>query len=346
MGRAAPRRAAVAAAVLLGLGIAPQARAQRHDIDAPLTQQLLLAYLQSERAIERKDQAAYFSTLSSARVKRFEEMVSAGKVASLEALFERIAKMQDPDAAEPLVQFSEQHGTEAALVLVQPGASAAIPDGQPAPDDGIARVIFVEEAGAWKRDREEWVFKPAWMSQAAFMYSMTPTNLASPSAWGGNTADATGDAPNDITEVAFANDAEFLVVRAMLAGAPDPNAAGPMVYFDTDRNPATGSTSREGIGPKVSGWERRLQLSKSMDGEAEAPWAYEVVPAELPAPRTTVHFDQAKGWLQQQGAALLIKVPLVLLDVQPGDTVEFTVVDSWFESAGTTSRGRYTLTGG
>ena len=346
-------------AVIGLIGLANSASAERVGADDSLTKQLMALYQQSEAALTHKDQAAYFSTLSQARVQRFEGMVTSGKVASLQQLMDKLAAMQAGDDAGPAVpQATERHGQEATLILFKPAKTGSASSGTSAPDDTIARVMFVQEASGWKRDHEAWALKPAWMGLEAFDFSTQQTTLVPPATWSppvagatrardaGHPLNGTGHLLNDLAALAFANDSQFLYVRATFVAELHPDTTSLLVYFDTDHNSATGSATRDDFGPKISGWERRLELGNSMSGQASAPWAYEVVPGELKTPRTSVSFKQAKGWMLAEGSTLLFKVPLALLGIKPGDTFQFAAVDSLFiKSLETVARGTYSLQG-
>ena len=345
------RRWILCGAVIGLMGLANSVAAEQVGADGALTKQLAALYQQSEAAIKQKDQAAYFSTLSQARVQRFDGMVKSGKVGSMQELMDKIAAMEaDDDPAMAIPRFAEQRGQEATLVLFKPAKTGPASSGTSAPDDTIARVIFVQEAGGWKRDHEEWALKPAWMSLEAFDFSTQQTTLTPPATWSAPVADATAEQgalhlTDDLTAIAFAHDNQFLYIRATFSAPPKSGNPILLVYFDTDQNTSTGSTTRDDFGPKISGWERRLELRTSMGGGTSAPWAYEVVPGELKTPRISVPFEQAKGWVLSDGSMLLFKVPLVLLGVKPGDTFQFAAVDSLFKSLETVARGTYSLQG-
>ncbi len=339
-------RAVALGVVLVAMSGVSPARAERLATGHPLTQELVALYRRSEEALKRKDHVAYFATLSQPRVQRFEGMVKAGKVASKEALMEKLVSMSPATSPQPL--FAQRNGTEAVLVMIAPGGgSDSLPPGKPA-DDGIVREIFVQESGGWRWDHQEGTDKPSWMSVETFLLSQEPTVFTPPARWTVTVQDKTGEQTtpfNDLVSFGLANDRQFLYLHAQFAGVPTftsttmPQLA---VYFDTDKNASTGSTL-DTVGPGISGWERKLSLGASLAGKPEAPWVYEVVPGVLPTPRTIVPFEQYLGWIHAGGTALDFKVPLELLGIQPGSAINFIVVDSQFEPLTSVARGSYSV---
>ena len=335
---------AVALGVVLAMmsGVSP-ARAERLAADHPLTQELVALYRRSEEALKRKDHAAYFATLSQPRVQRFEGMIKAGKVASKEALMEKLVSMSSATSPQPL--FAQRNGTETALVMLVPGGGViSLPPAKPA-DDGIVREIFVQESGGWRWDHQEGTDKPSWISVETFLLSQELTVFTPPARWTVTVQDKTGEQTtpfNDLVSFGLANDRQFLYLHAEFAGVPTATSPQLVVYFDTDKNASTGSTL-DTVGPGISGWERKLSLGASMAGKPEAPWVYEVVPGVMPTPRTIVPFEQHLGWIHAGGTALDFKVPLELLGIQPGSAINFIVVDSQFEPLTAVARGSYSV---
>ncbi len=276
------------------------------------------------------------------------------KIAALDA---ELDGEQEGWRTEILPQYSGRKGNEATLVSILPKARATVSIGDSSipgsVDDYVVRIDFLKESSGWKLvGKEKWAPKPSWMGLGLFELSQQRTVFRLPTGWTASYSDSTKEfegSYDDLKEIAFSNDRRFLYIRTSFVRAPASVVPNLLIYFNTDQNESTGSTTRDNLGPKISGWERRLELRpsvRSVSGKnrSQAQWAYEVVAGELGVPRSAVYFEQNNGWIRAKGFHLFFQVPLELLGLEPRAAFQFIIVDSWRESLDTVTRGEHTLT--
>jgi hypothetical protein len=107
---------------------------------------------------------------------------------------------------------------------------------------------------------------------------------------------------------------------------------GVLLYFDTDCDPATGSTYLGALGPPIKGWERKVQLVLD-SGDLY----FSVVPDSRVIFRTeqegsVVFFRSSQGWCSSTGGECMLTIPLEVLGLRPGQSFCLTVVDNWEET--------------
>ena len=334
------------------------AQAERLDATDPLTQELFEIYQQSQVALVRRDEEAYLATLSQGQIERLQKAMVGQQVGSFRDVMDRIVELEGERlTAKSIPRWVERSNGEAILFLlagteeaVRSETEGMIPVGSGWKSRG--QVAFVKESSGWKKGLEKGESIPPWMSVRLFELSQEKTTLIPPASWTAKYPDVIqefdGWGFNDLKEIAFSNDVKFLYILISFTQTPTVYSGRyTHLYFDTDQDSSTGNSDSL-FAPKVSGWERQLALGfhrlPSVDGTVDETWAYEVNPAELGTPRAMFHLTLNNGWVLIDGSDLILKVPLGLLDLKPGATFRFTVVDIAGEPLDTMTRGEYTLT--